>query len=132
MMAVLAVSAAFAVSAEDRPQSWVAAEQHDVVKFTSFRTGRETVVTLAEPAEPDLQILTHADFTAGLRALHRGGLYHSGALLRIAKRSGGYGTFPAIIDELSMILRKHGAWSAEEIETLKSVLAEQYPHIVIH
>lgn len=132
MMAVLAVSAAFAVAGEDTPQTWAAASQPEVVKFTSLRTGRETVVTLVESAEPDLQTLTHADFTAGLRALHRGGLYHTTTLVQITKRAGGYGTFPAILDELSTILRKHGPWTAEEIKMLKAVLAEQYPHIVIH
>lgn len=134
MMAVLAVSAAFAVAGEDQPQSqsWAAAEQPEVVKFTSFRTGREVVVPLVSPAESDLQTLTHADFTAGLRALHRGGLYHTTTLVQITKRAGGYGTFPAILDELSTILRKHGPWTAEEIKMLKAVLAEQYPHIVIH
>lgn len=104
-------------------ESWVVTAQPEAVQFAPVSPA---------VADADLQTLTRADFTAGLRAMHRGGLYHAAGLAQVAKHSGGYRTFPTIVDQMSTILRKHGAWSTEEIQTLKEVLAEQYPHIVIH
>lgn len=132
MMAVLAVSAVFAGAGESQQPSWASDSQPaEVVKFTSFSTGRETIVTLESPAEPDVQLLTREDMIAGMRILHRGGLHHADTLLRIHRRAHGYATLPAILAELDLVLRKHTVWTAEEIETLKSVIAEKYPHIVI-
>lgn len=132
MMVILAVSAVFAGSGGEQQTAWAAESQPaEVVKFTSFRTGHETIVTLEEPAEPDVQVLTREDMIAGMRILHRGGLHHADTLLRIQRRAHGYAVFPAIIAELKLVLRQHDAWTAEDSETLKSVLAEKYPHIVI-
>ena len=130
-MVALTLSAVLPAVVGGPSETWVAAEQPEAVTFASYQASGATS-PMAKDVWTDLQTLTAADMAAGLRALHRGGMYHTTGLMQIAKRSGGYGTFPPIVDQMSMILRKHGAWSAEEIQTLKDVLAEQYPHIVIH
>lgn len=127
----LTLSAVLPAAVDDPAETWAATAQPEATTFASYQAGG-AAAPMSKDVWTDLQTLTSEDMTAGLRALHRGGLYHTSGLVRITKRSGGYGTFPAILDELSTILRKHGAWSAEEIQTLKAVLAEQYPHIVIH
>ena len=129
----LTLSAVLPAAVGDPAETWAATSQPGAATFASYQAGGGgATAPMSKDVWTDLQTLTAADMTAGLRALHRGGLYHSAGLAQVARQSGGYGTFPTIVDQMSLILRKHGEWSAEEIRTLKDVLAEQYPHIVIH
>lgn len=128
MMAVLAVSAAFAVAGEDQPQpqSWAATSQPEVVKFTSFRTGREIVVPL-QPAE-NLEILTKTEVIAGLRIIRRMDTRYVADVLHAHHGRVSQGT---IVEALNEVLHHGDTWAVEELETLREVLAETYPHITV-
>jgi hypothetical protein len=127
----LTLSAALPAVVGNPAETWAATSQPEAATFASYQASGASA-PVSKDVWTDLQTLTSADMTAGLRALHRGGMYHTTGLMQIARHSGGYRTFPTIVDQMSMILRKHGAWTAEELKTLKDVIAEQYPHIVIH
>jgi len=128
MMAVLAISATFAVSAEDQtqPQSWAATEQPEVVKFTSFRTGHETVVPL-QPTE-NLEILTRTEVIAGLRIIRRMDTRYVADVLHAHRGRVSQGT---IIEALNEVLHHGDTWTAGELDMLNSVLKDTYPHITV-
>ena len=124
IMAALAVSAAFAVAGEDTPQSWAAADQPEVVKFTSFGTGHATMVTLA-PTE-NLEILTRDEVIAGLRIMRR-----MGARYLTDTSHHGQVSQRTITESLNEVLHHGGTWTAGELDMLNSVLKDTYPHITV-